>query len=121
MTPEAIALAMQVVGLLERISTLPFMSLLVLLVFGPPTLSLANSYIQQRQLKKVEDYYRSNVKLVENYETVCKDFKAYAEELRDIVVLNTREWSSVKECIQGNQYCPLLRKDRRVQQSIVEE
>jgi hypothetical protein len=121
MTPEQIAALTALLNIVERLGAWPISSMFILIFFGPPILSLVNSYIQNRQIDKIEEFYRSNVVLVQNYGALCGDIKSIACELRDIVVLNTREWSSVKECIESNQYCPLVRHDRKIKQTITIE
>jgi len=50
--------------------------------------------------------YESNVRLVESYDSLAKD-------LKDVVVLNTRQMTKLSEEIVQNQYCPVMRVEKR--------
>ena len=50
--------------------------------------------------------YESNVRLVESYDSLAKD-------LKDVVVLNTRQMTTLSGEIRQNQYCPVMRVEIR--------
>lgn len=111
MTPETVTTIAQFVSLVERVSNWPFASLLLVILIGPWVLSISGNYMNRRHIERIERFYNDNVKLVQAYEAIAGD-------LKDAYLMNAQAFSALKEAIHANQYCPLLRKDRRVRQSI---
>lgn len=60
----------------------------------------------RRYMDEIRSMYESNVKLVENYESVSGD-------LKDLVVLNTQSNTLLSENINKNQYCPMIRIEKQ--------
>jgi hypothetical protein len=121
MSPEGIAALQALMKIIEQLGAWPVASLALFFIISPFLLITVMLYLLFKWVRKIEEFYNSNVVLVKNYESLGKGLTSIAEELRDIVILNTREWSAVGECVRGNQYCPLIRKDRKVEQSIAGE
>lgn len=89
----------------------------VLGTFGPYGLLLLLWYLEARKTREILDKYKedmaetrkmyeSNVKLVEGYESVAGD-------LKDIVVLNTRCLTQLSDEVRQNQYCPMVRVEKK--------
>lgn len=57
-------------------------------------------------VKEIRDMYRNNVNLVEGYESIAKD-------LHNVVVLNIQHLQSMEDSVESNQYCPLLRVEKK--------
>lgn len=114
MTPEQLTMLTQLVGLIERVSNWPFASLLLVLVVGPWVMSLINSYTQRRQLDQAVQMYKDNVNLVKSWERLADDQK-------DIITLNTQAWIGVRDAIQRNEFCPVVRAKHTSRQSILFE
>lgn len=99
--------------------------LLIASVYGLPGLVLVFWYVDHRKmdrmraedkehlntvLKAYEDdmhkmsrFYHSNVKLVENYEKL-------ADDLSEIIHLNTQVQTQLVEQIKNNMFCPMVRE-----------
>lgn len=60
----------------------------------------------KEDMADVRRMYENNVKLVESYESVAGD-------LKDIVVLNTRCLTQLSDEIKQNQYCPMVRVEKK--------
>lgn len=60
----------------------------------------------QNDMRDIRRMYESNVKLVEGYEDLAQD-------LKDIVILNTRAMTQLSDDVRNNQYCPQVRLDKR--------
>jgi hypothetical protein len=63
---------------------------------------LAQRQIYEDGLKEVRQMYEHNVLLVQNYQSLAGD-------LKDVVTLNTQQWTGTRDDIKGNQYCPMVR------------
>jgi len=64
---------------------------------------------QYRQdMAELRRMYESNVRLVEAYEGVAKD-------LREVVIMNTQVITRMEEAIRDNQYCPMVRLEKKAQ------
>lgn len=53
-------------------------------------------------MAEIRGMYKNNVKLVEGYENLAND-------LKDIVILNTQQMTHVSDQIDQNEFCPMRR------------
>ena len=60
----------------------------------------------QRDMDEQREMYRANASL-------CRDFSSIAGDLRDIVTLNIQKMTEVESAVKQNQFCPLIRVDRK--------
>lgn len=111
MTPDQIAALSALVGVMERMANWPFASLLLVLVIGPWVMSLAMSYTDRKRIDQVVEMYRNNVHLVEGYRDL-------ATEQADRITLNTQAWIGVRDAIDRNEFCPVIRTKRTTRQSV---
>jgi hypothetical protein len=93
--------------------------LLAIQTLGPWGVVFFLWYQGQKDSKKweerfmaVKQMYENNVKLVECYEAMAKNFQ-------DLVIYNTQSLTKVNEKIDANLFCPIVRK--RTQQKEIEE
>lgn len=108
MTPEQLAALTAISTLLSKIGTWPLGSIVAAVVFGP---WIVMGFIARGMEKRHEaaiQMYTENVKLVVSYEKI-------ASGLQDIIVLSTQTMTGVKEKIDNNLFCPLMRKDQKVE------
>lgn len=68
----------------------------------------------QKDMMEQREMYKSNVSL-------CKAFSSIAADLRDIVTLNIQAMTEVKEGINQNQFCPLVRLDQKKFSRLVDQ
>ena len=59
----------------------------------------------------VAEMYRNNVTLVEETQRIARQASKLAEELAEIVHLNTQVQTRLVEKIDSNMYCPMVRKE----------
>ncbi|MEN6337737.1 MAG: hypothetical protein ABFE01_26075 [Phycisphaerales bacterium] len=64
--------------------------------------------IYEDGLKEVREMYEHNVLLVRNYESLSGD-------LKDVVILNTQQWTGTRDDVNRNQYCPMVRLKKDAQ------
>jgi len=54
--------------------------------------------------------YESNVRLVEDYETMNHRLEAVYNETMSVISLNTQTLTRLVETVRGNMFCPLVRE-----------
>ncbi len=71
MTPEQTATISAIAAILTEIGTWPIGTIIIAVIFGPWVITFfVNRSIEKRHEAAVK-MYKDNVKLVENYETIC--------------------------------------------------
>ena len=110
MTPDQISALTAIAAIIEKIGAWPLGSVAALIVFGPwIVMGLISRSVEKRHEAAIK-MYEENVKLVLNYEKV-------AAGLQDILVLTTQTMTQVKDRIDSNLYCPMMRKDPKVERT----
>jgi len=61
---------------------------------------------QKEYMKEIQRNYESNVKLVRFYEVL-------ATQLKDVVTLNTQAMTRISDDVNRNQYCPMVRVEKK--------
>lgn len=108
MTPQEIATMTAIVAVIKEIGAWPLLSVLVLVVMGPwGGMFLFARTIDLRHSAAIK-MYEENVKLVEATQRI-------ADGMQEIVILNTQVMTQVKGSIDSNLFCPLMRKDPKVE------
>lgn len=108
MTPEQIAALTAISAIVAKIGTWPIGSIIAAIVFGPWVVMGIIARGMEKRHEAAIAMYKDNVKLVEQYERT-------AEGLQDIIVLSTQTMTQVRDRIDANLYCPLMRKDPKVE------
>uniref|UniRef100_C6E6R8 Uncharacterized protein n=1 Tax=Geobacter sp. (strain M21) TaxID=443144 RepID=C6E6R8_GEOSM len=111
MTPEQIAALTAISTIVAKIGTWPIGSIVAAVVFGPWVVMGFISRGMEKRHEAAIKMYEENVKLVLAYEKV-------AEGLQDIIVLSTQTMTQVKDRIDANLYCPVMRKDPKVEKQL---
>lgn len=109
MTPDSIAALSHLLAIFRTMSGWPFGVLLFLVMVGPWMMAMMLAWFQSRRFESVVKMYKSNVRLVEDYQKVCTQQENLSKELKDIIVLNTRAMTELVDNIRGNQFCPKVR------------
>jgi hypothetical protein len=107
-TPDQIAALTAIAAIVSKIGTWPIGSILFSVIFGPWVMSWLSTRSNEKRLEAAIKMYEENVKLVVNYEKL-------AEGLQSIVVLSTQVMTGVQTRIDSNLFCPLMRKDQKVE------
>lgn len=108
MTPDQIAGLTAIATIISKVGTWPIGSILAAIVFGPWVVMWFISRGMESRHAAAIKMYEENVKLVENYEQVAKG-------LQDILILSTQTMTQVKDRVDSNLFCPLMRKDQKVE------
>lgn len=111
MTPEQIAALTAISTIISKVGTWPIGSIIAAVVFGPWIWMWFISRGMEKRHEAALKMYDENVKLVIAYEKV-------AEGLHDIIVLSTQTMTQVKDRIDANLFCPIMRKDAKIEQKV---
>ena len=111
MTPQDVAVLTALAALIKQVGTWPILTVLIFVVIGPWVGMFVVSRLQEKRHSAVVNMYENNVDLVKNYEKI-------AGGLQDILVLSTQTMTSVKLSVDNNLYCPLMRKEPKVEKQV---
>lgn len=111
MTPQDVAAFTALASLVKEIGTWPLGTIMVLVTLGPWIGMLLITYIQGKRHAAVVKMYEDNVVLV-------KTTQSLALGMQDIVVLSTQTMTQVKSAVEANLYCPLMRKNPKVEKEV---
>jgi hypothetical protein len=110
-TPDQIAALTAVAAIVSKVGTWPIGSIVAAVVLGPwCAMGLLSRSMEKRHSAALK-MYEENVKLVIGYEKL-------AEGLQSIIVLSTQTMTQVKDKIDANLFCPVMRKDPTVERRI---
>jgi len=110
-TPDQIAALTAIAAIMSKVGTWPIGSIIAAIAFGPwIAMGLISRSMEKRHAAALR-MYEENVKLVICYEKV-------AEGLQDIIVLSTQTMTQVKDRIDANLFCPIMRKNPKVEKQL---
>lgn len=98
MTPEQIAALTAISSLVSQVGTWPIGLVLVAVVLGPWIMMGYNSHSMDKRHQAVEEMYKNNVKLVENYEKI-------AAEQADTIRLSTAATTELTTYLKNRTPC----------------
>ena len=88
----------------------------VLADFGTVGLIIYLWWSDNRRIWAIMDQYKQDMgeqrKMYESNASLCRDFASITRDLRDIVTLNIQAMTEVKDAVNQNQFCPMVRVDR---------
>jgi hypothetical protein len=108
MTPQDIAALTALVAIVKEVGAWPLITIFVLVITGPWIGMYMVTRGHERRHAAVVKMYEDNVKLVEGYERI-------AEGLQDVLILSTQTMTQVKASVDNNLYCPLMRKNPKIE------
>lgn len=111
MTPQDVAALTALVAILKEIGTWPLFSIMMLMQVGPWVGMLVITYIQGKRHAAAVRMYEDNVILV-------KSITEIAEGYRDTLLLSSQAMTRVESSVSSNLYCPLMRKDPKVEREV---
>lgn len=111
MSPEQIAALTAISTIVSKVGTWPIGSIIAAIVFGPWIIMYFVSRSVEKRHEAAIQMYQDNVKLVVSYEKI-------AESLQSIIVLSTQTLTGVSDRIDNNLYCPLMRKNPKVEKPL---
>lgn len=110
MTPEQISAIGTIAFILDKLGTWPIGMILVLVIIGPWVGMFIVARGQEKRHQGVVEMYESNVKLVEAYEKHVEALEGIVGDMREMIILNTQAWQSVKDRADNNLFCPMVQK-----------
>jgi len=110
-TPTEITTVTALAAILKEMGTWPILSLLILVVLGPWGAMFYLAWNQERRHVELVRMYENNVALV-------KTTQDMAEGWKDLVVLVTQSMSKVLVSVENNLFCPLMRRDPKVEREV---
>jgi hypothetical protein len=111
MTPPDIAALTAIAAIVKQIGAWPMITTFLFLAIGPWIGVWWSTSINKERHAAVVDMYTDNVTLVKSFESIAKS-------LQDVVILNTQAMQGVKESVDNNIYCPIMRKDPKIERII---
>lgn len=108
MTPQDVAALTALLTIVKEIGAWPLITVFVAIILGP---WLGMWWITRGQEKR----HAEAVQMYENNVHLLKDTQRIAEGLQSIVVLSTQVMTRVDDKIDNNLFCPLMRKDPKVE------
>jgi hypothetical protein len=111
----------------ESVSTLSGL-LAILGTFGPYGLLLLLWYLESKSQRASADEHKKEMSIVlqqykddmreqrlmyESNAALVKTTQDIASDLKDLVILNTTQMTTLSEDIRQNQYCPLVRVEKK--------
>jgi hypothetical protein len=112
MNPEHIALINTLAFVMEKMGSWPVGTLAFVVVIGPWVLAFFLTRSQEKRFDAVRHMYEKNVQLVKSFESI-------ADNLQDLVIMNTQAMDGVSSAMRNNLFCPLVRS--RIRTDLTEE
>lgn len=85
--------------------------------FGLIGLVILLWWMDNRRIMNILELYKKDMneqrKMYDANVSLCKDFASIANDLRDIVTMNIQAMTEVKDAVNQNQFCPLVRLDQK--------
>jgi hypothetical protein len=114
MTPGDLSAIAAFVQILTGISAWPIGLVIFCIILGPWIAAFFLVYLQGKRFERVVRMYEDNITLV-------KDYNSLANDLHDVVIMNTQAMTRLIDSIKTNQYCPeiRLRKEARGKELVI--
>jgi hypothetical protein len=111
MTPQDVAALTAMVSIIKEIGTWPLFSIVALMQVGPWVGMLVITHVQGKRHAAAVKMYEDNVILV-------KSVTSMAEGYRDTLLLASQSMTKVEGSVAANLYCPLMRKNPKVEREV---
>jgi len=104
MDPGTIQAIQALAVIMEKLGTLPIVSMFFLAQVSPWIFMVWLALGQNRRFEAVKRMYEDNVKLVESYEAIAK-------RQDELVIYSTQTMTEVLQHAKNNLFCPIVRKN----------
>lgn len=111
MTPQDVAALTAIAAIVKVIGAWPLISVFLLVTVGPWIGVWWSTSVNKQRHAAVVRMYTDNVTLVKSFESIAKS-------LQDVVILNTQAMQGIKESVDNNIYCPIMRKNPTVEKQL---
>lgn len=105
MTPGDLSAIATFIQIISSISAWPIGLVLFFVILCPWVAAFFLVYLQGKRFERVVRMYENNITLV-------KDYNSLANDLHDVVVMNTQAMTRLIDSIATNQYCPAIRLEK---------
>lgn len=118
MTPTQLAALTALAGILEKMGSWHTASLVMLVAFLPDVIFVGIVIVQwnkhDKALAEIKKQHNEFITRYDNNIELVKQITKIADGLQDIVILNTQSMQGVRDAVDTNQWCPLVKKDGKV-------
>lgn len=84
--------------------------------FGIPGIIVIIWYLSDRTTQRILRQYREDMvaqrRMYESNVALVKDYASVAADLKDLIVLNAQALQGLKDGIETNQFCPMVRLEK---------
>lgn len=119
MTAQDVAALTAIITIIKQIGAWPLATTLIAVVAGPWIgLALLTRYSDKQRAADVAEAARQHAEVVQMYKDnveLVKNYNRTSEALQDIIVLSTQTMTQVRDRVDSNLFCPLMRKDQKVE------
>jgi allophanate hydrolase subunit 1 len=74
-------------------------------------------YFDSKALRKILERYKTDMaeqrKMYENNVKLVQSYQALAQDLKDVVIMNTTAMQKMTDAINTNQFCPMVRLEKK--------
>ena len=106
MSPDQISAITALANLLSSIGGWPLGVIIFVIIIGPWLFAMYLNSIWSSRFEAVVKMYKDNVSLVEELEEIAND-------LKDVVIMNTQAMTRLGDNIEKNQFCPMVRLEKQ--------
>lgn len=107
MAPEQLSAITALINALGDTGKWPLGVIILFSVIGPWIAAFLLVNFQSKRFEKVVSMYENNVSLVEDYAKLAND-------LHDVVIMNTQIITTLVDSIKTNQYCLAVRLEKKI-------
>lgn len=118
MTPDQIMAVKATADILKQLGAMPLSALLSMMVFAPWGVLFLVSWNQSRRFEAVVKMYEANIELVKNYKELVNGYRSIVDNQQELIIHATQTLTQVKDITMNNLFCPLVRKDKKVEAHI---
>ncbi len=72
----------------------------------------------KRDMAEIRRMYEDNVRLVESHDALNRNYAALASDLKDAYIMTAQINQRLADSIESNQYCPMVRLEKRAVGSV---
>ena len=89
----------------------------ILRTFGFAGLVMIVWWIDAKSIRRILDNYKQDMnevrRMYESNVSLVKDFRCIAQNLQDVVIMNTQAMTRMADDVEKNQFCPMVRGVRK--------
>lgn len=87
--------------------------------FGLVGVVLVMWWMDSNRIRKILDQYKDDMsemrQMYKNNTSLVKGYEGVANDLKEVVIMNTQAWQKTVDAIDSNQFCPMVRLEKKAQ------